>query len=238
MFNNVFSSNEVKMQQWRCSNNKCDWTATSSFSKQILGTTHIDLIKLQVEYGANSSYRSASKKLNNITGQRRINNHMQIRSVTNNVGNILSENETIAQKTAPPKELCAVADGGHVHDANNRGHNFEAMMGKVFQPENLIRIDKNHTKIIKKHCAGSGKHDNQATMKKNIASAAKKEGIDKTKTRVTALADGAKNCWNIFCWISRFRCRFAYFANHSVFVGSSGLFCKIVTAFTSKIVRQ
>ena len=37
------------------------------------------------------------------------------------------------------EELCAVADGGHVHDANNPGHNFEVMMGKVYKQSNLIR---------------------------------------------------------------------------------------------------
>ena len=34
-------------------------------------------------------------------------------------------------------------------------------------------------------------------MKKSFAIAAMKEGIDKTKTTVIALADGAKNCWSV-----------------------------------------
>jgi len=86
---------------------------------------------------------------------------------------------------------------------DNPGHNFEAMMGKVYSPTNVVRLDKNHTKIIKKHCAGSGKSDQQETMKVNIIEAAKKEGIDKEKTVLTAFADGAKNCWNIISALSQ-----------------------------------
>ncbi len=95
------------------------------------------------------------------------------------------------------ESLCAAVDGGHVHDANSPGKNFEVMMGKVFNPNNIVRLDKHHTKITKKHCAGSGKYDKQKTMKTNLVKAANAEGIDKKKTKVVALADGAKNCWNV-----------------------------------------
>jgi len=70
-------------------------------------------------------------------------------------------------------------------------------MGKGFNPNNIVRLDKHHTKITKKHCAGSGKYDQQKTMQANLVKAAKKEGIDKEKTTLTALADGAKNCWHV-----------------------------------------
>jgi hypothetical protein len=93
--------------------------------------------------------------------------------------------------------LYAAIDGGYVHDANNKGHNFEAMIAKVYRPENVVKTDASHTLIVKKHCAGSAKDDAQKTMKNNIIDAAKKEGIDKKLTEVTVLADGAKNCWNI-----------------------------------------
>jgi len=89
-----------------------------------------------------------------------------------------------------------VVDGGHVHDADNKGHNFEVMVGKVYQPQNVVRIDKHHTSIVKKQCASSAKSDNQKLMKVNLLAASKKEGMNK-QTTVTALADGASNCWNI-----------------------------------------
>lgn len=159
---------------------------------------HVDLIKLQAEYGANKSYRKAAIDLSRVVGERAINNHMRIRKITKKVGEILSNNNSNVKKPIKPcEELYAVADGGHVHDANNPGHNFEAMMGKIYKPSNVVRIDENHTKIIEKHCAGSGKYDKQKTMKVNFINAAVKEGIDKTKTTVIAFADGAKNCWNI-----------------------------------------
>jgi len=71
------------------------------------------------------------------------------------------------------------------------------MVGKIFNPDNLVRTDKHHTEIVEKHCASSAKYDQQETMKKYMATAADKEGINKASTIVTALADGAKNCWNI-----------------------------------------
>jgi hypothetical protein len=205
------------MQKWRCSQSSCKWTNHSNIEKQISGKIHLDLIKVQAEYGANNSYRKSSKNLECITGKRSVNNHMRIRKSTCDTGEILSgyhaeltertikkqQNKEVKksqckqQNILAANELCAVVDGGHVHDADNPGHNFEAMMGKIFAPINVIRIDKTHSKITKKHCAGSGKYDKQKTMKEQMAIAAIKEGIDKNKTRVVALADGAKNCWNI-----------------------------------------
>lgn len=226
------------MQTWRCSNKACNWNKSSSLVHQLSGIMHLDLIKLQAEYGANSSYRKAADGLTRTIGKRRINNHSRIRHVTNAVGNILAEHSLTDERQAleaaqvsskrsshdkgnitnglphtklekghldfpeekqkiAAKSLCAAVDGGHVHDANNPGKNFEVMMGKVFDPKNIVRLDKHHTKITKKHCAGSGKYDKQKTMKTNLVKAANKEGIDKGKTTLTALADGAKNCWNV-----------------------------------------
>ena len=226
------------MQIWRCSNKACKWNKTSSLVRQLSGTMHLDLIKLQAENGANTSYRKAANGLTRTVGKRRINNHSRIRSVTNTVGNILAEHQLKdegqvletdevsykrssynkddttsifpraqleekhlnipedSQKIAA-ETLCAAVDGGYVHDANNTGKNFEVMLGKVFNPKNIVRLDKHHTQITKKHCAGSGKYDKQKTMKANLVKAAKKEGIDKEKTTLTALADGAKNCWHV-----------------------------------------
>ena len=226
------------MQTWRCSNKACNWNKSSSLIHQLSGTMHLDLVKLQAEYGANGSYRKAADGLARTTGKRRINNHSRIRHVTNAVGNILAEHSLTDEgqilETAEeyskccsqgkgnitndlahtqlekghldfPEDndkiaaelLCAAVDGGHVHDANNSGKNFEVMMGKIFDPNNIVRLDKHHTKITKKHCAGSVKYDKQKTMKANLVKAANAEGINKKKTKLIALADGAKNCWNV-----------------------------------------
>jgi len=209
---------------------------------------HVDLIKIQAEFGARHPYRQAAKDIQSLTGNKRsINNKSRIHKITKRVGEILQNKNITQQKNellspgnavsndsnlgenisdticaitvdrpgsdinliiaqqkssedtavAPAKQLCAAIDGGHVHDANNKGHNFEAMIAKVYRPENVIKTDKYHTSIIKKHCAGSAKDDKQKTMKNNLINAAKKEGIDRNITEVIVLADGAKNCWNI-----------------------------------------
>ena len=172
------------------------------------GKTHLDLIKLQVEFGATHSYRDSEKDLKRSLGENRKSiNRMSIQRVTKRIGLLLeaeagssapSVDASAKQKKINVADVLHVAvDGGYVHDANNKGHNFEVMVGKIYQSKNVVRTDKHHTSIVKKHCAASAKDDEQSTMIKNMIEAAKKEGIDKKITTVVALADGAKNCWNI-----------------------------------------
>ena len=199
-FEHALTSHKVMMRRWRCPNIKCNWTNGVKIKNELSGNMHLDLMKLQAEYGSNNSYRKSKKQLSSFSGKRTINNHMRIRKTTNVVGNILSDNnksELTKKETNSADKLCVVVDGGHVHDATNKGKNFEAMMGKVFHLNDVVRIDKYHTKIVKKQCAGSSQDDKQKTMKANIVTAAKKSGICKNTTEVTSLADGAKNCWNI-----------------------------------------
>ena len=193
------------LQGWRCANKSCPWSETPSVKKFLSGNMHIDAIKMQVEFGARHTYRQASVDIRALTGnERTINNKSRIHRTIRQVGKIFED----ADKSKPHQEgllapiesadrLYAAVDGGHVHDANNKGHNFEAMLAKVYRPKNVIRIDKHHTKIIAKHCVGSTKQDEQKTMKAHVIEAAKKEGMDKDITEVTVLADGARNCWNI-----------------------------------------
>lgn len=116
---------------------------------------------------------------------------------------------SLNKESAPPepaKALILNVDGVHVHDDENRGHNFEAMVAKVYKPENLITVGKSQRPvIIAKHCAGSAKKDKQSTMKKRVLEACKLEGLTKN-TKVTALSDGAKNCWNIIAFIQSLCC--------------------------------
>jgi hypothetical protein len=173
---------------------------------RLSGKVHTDLIKIQAEFGARHTYRKAATDIRSLTGNdRSIINRSRIQRTTKRVGKILEDNDNEERDKdkaqplviEPAKKLCVAVDGGHVHDANNKGHNFEAMLAKVYRPENVKRVDKHHTEIIQKHCAGSAKYDKQKTMKSNVIEAAKKEGLDKNVTEVTVLADGAKNCWNI-----------------------------------------
>ncbi len=213
-FQHVFSSHKVKLQGWRCSSNDCTWSYRPSIKKLLSGKTHIDLVKLKTEYGSNQSYREAAKGLKRIVGENRKDiNAMSIQRTTKESGNLLStstrmisaeKDKSEETQIAVAKELCVVVDGGHVHDANHKGHNFEVMTSKTYRPENVIRIDKNHTEIISKDCAASAKYDKQETMKCHLIEATKKQGVDKNVTVITGLADGAKNCWNILESLSPF----------------------------------
>src|SRR5262249_34013582 len=149
---------------------------TFSIKNHLSGNIHIDLIRVQSEFGARHSYRQSAKDIKSLTGnERKINNKSRIHRITNQVGKILAnktsflpEKEIFTSPSEPAKQLCAAIDGGHVHDANNKGHNFEAMIAKVYKPGNVIRTDQYHSQIIRKHCAGSAKDDAQETMKKNV----------------------------------------------------------------------
>ncbi len=66
----------------------------------------------------------------------------------------------------------------------------------MYKPENLIIIDKNHSKITEKTCVVSAQADVLKTIKSYVIKAAKKQGLEKT-TKLIALADGAKNCWSV-----------------------------------------
>lgn len=194
------------MQAWRCSKHTCSWSETPSVENRLSGNVHGDVIKLQAEFGARHSYRQAAKDLKALTGSKRlIHNKSRIHRTTNTVGKIIEDknnvlidiNKQTIDEIKPAKKIYAAIDGGHVHDANNKGHNFEVMVAKTYRPENVVRKDKHHNEITEKHCAASAKYDSQETMKTNVIIAAKKEGADKEITEITVLADGATNCWNI-----------------------------------------
>lgn len=225
LFHGFYSDHSVKLNKWNCSSSKCDWSSNPSISSLYNDNISPELLKVQAELGATSSYRSGAKSLKLLAGEtRKIFNHMRVRSATNNLGEQVekhldgkhsllptddgsqSSNNCIfklnsdvkSSETSQPDadELIVAVDGVHVHDADNKGHNYEAMVGKIYKPENLVYVNKSHNSIIKKQCIGSAKADEQATMKAKLINAAHNEGMTK-RTRITGLADGAKNCWNI-----------------------------------------
>ena len=57
-------------------------------------------------------------------------------------------------------------------------------------------VDNHHREIVDKTCVISAKDDELATIKTYLSNAAQKQGMT-TETKVTALADGAKNCWAV-----------------------------------------
>jgi len=87
-------------------------------------------------------------------------------------------------------------DGGHIPLKQQDKRSFEALSGVVYRPESIRRIDQHHREINSKSLALSAEDDHLATMKTYLLNAALKQGM-KPDTVVTALADGACNCWSV-----------------------------------------
>ena len=200
-FHAVFSDHELTIQKHRCQNPDCRWQQSST-SNAVFGTNiHPDLAKLQCEQGANFSYRQAQENLEKInTYHRPINNHTQISRLTAQVGEMLSKQNLMT----PQPEECAEAaesiilqvDGGHIPIKEKQKRSFEALFAVAYRPQNLQSIDNNHRKIVDKSCAISAQENNLEIMKTYVLNAALKQGLN-AQTLITALADGAQNCWSV-----------------------------------------
>jgi hypothetical protein len=92
--------------------------------------------------------------------------------------------------------LLIQADGGHIPIQEKDKRSFEALAAIVYRPENLQEVDRHHRQIMEKTCVVSALDDHLQTIKTYVVNAAKKQGISQ-ETQVTALADGAKNCWSV-----------------------------------------
>ena len=197
-FHAVFTDHEIKMQRKKC--NTCKKSVVPSI-KSLLGTSvHPDLYRLQCEQGANFTYRKAESNLEAMCNKKReVNNHNRVKEITNQVGSVFSEKNKKAKSTNKEndaKHLILQVDGGHVKTKENDKRSFEAMIAKVYRPESVIQITEKRNAINEKTCVASAKYDKQATMKKYVFTAARAQGLS-TKTHLTGLADGAKNCWGI-----------------------------------------
>ena len=94
-------------------------------------------------------------------------------------------------------ELIIHVDGGHIKSTEEDHRSFEAMAAVVYQPHSIIPNTKNtRNTIASKHCAASAMSDSQEQMKRRTIIAALKQGMT-PKTKITALCDGADNCWNV-----------------------------------------
>jgi len=94
-----------------------------------------------------------------------------------------------------PRQLAVIVqvDGGHIPLKQQDKRSFEALSGVVYR--RASRIDQHHREINSKSLALSAEDDHLATMKTYLLNAA--EAGMKPDTVVTALADGACNCWSV-----------------------------------------
>ena len=140
---------------------------------------------------------------------RKVNNHIHIHRTVETVGNYISKNQLndIPSDVPSSEELICQIDGGHLKSKDDGSRTFEALTSVIYNPKNVRYPTKDEKKllddndpprgeILSKHCAASALDDDLSTMKTQTLVAARKQGLT-VETTVTALCDGASNCWNV-----------------------------------------
>lgn len=196
-FHDVFTDHEVSIYRLSCT---CGWDNQYTVKGIYGSASHPELVKLQAITGSQTSFVNASKVLNQQSSkERKINNHATIRNYVNKVGTILGElkeNDPWTHGSKASKELVVVTDGGHVQNKELGKHSFEEFVTTIYKPEDVITVSKNRKEISEKICVGSARSDELKTIKKLTINACKKMGMN-NNTDITALTDGANNCWPV-----------------------------------------
>jgi hypothetical protein len=200
-FHAVFSDHTVRIQKHHCSHPDCGWHSTPTITSLFGTHIHPDLATLHCTQGALYSYREAEKNLEQWNGYpRRVNNHTHVKRMTDKVGAVLSEHNRLSPSpeecAAPAPDLIVQVDGGHIPIQEKDKRSFEALAAIVYRPEQLQAVDAHHRQIMEKTCVISAMDDQLQTIKTSVINAAKKQGLSQA-TQVTALADGAQNCWSV-----------------------------------------
>lgn len=197
-FHDVFTDHRVEIKRLKC--RQCKYETPSTVKEIIKGNLSGDLIKIQAKLGSTHSFRESEEIFDQFSNKpRRINNHDRIKHIVESVGKAVEtmnkdEKEIIAAQ--PASELIINVDGGHVKTTEGN-QSIEAMISVVFRPES-IESNSNDTRnyLISKHCAASIKDDNQDLIISSTIVSALKQGLTQ-QTKVTALCDGAANCWRV-----------------------------------------
>lgn len=197
-FYDVFTDHVVKIQRLKCT--ECEYEEPSTIRTIFNGTQSAELMKIQAELGSKHSFREVESLFSLFSNQKRpINNHDRIKQTTEHIGQIvedIKEEESEIIGISPAKELILNVDGGHVKTTEDK-RSIEAMTSVIYRPENVMSNEsdtRNH--ITSKQCAASAKDDNQKQLISNTIVAALKQGLCVT-THLTALCDGADNCWKV-----------------------------------------
>lgn len=127
-------------------------------------------------------------------------NHRHVKRMTDQGGAVLSEHNQLAPAAAacpaPAQDLIVQVEGGHIPIQDKDKRSFEALSAIAYRPAHLQTVDHHHRKIMEKTCVVSAMDENLHTMKAYLLKAAHKQGMSHD-TKVTALAEGAKNCWAV-----------------------------------------
>ena len=197
-FHDVFTDHHVRMQRLRCKS--CKYEAPSTVRTLLDGVLSGALVKIQSELGSDYTFREAESLLEKFATKRRsINNRNRIKNIVSNVGTAIeavdrTEQELLEYEDA--EELILNIDGGHVKTVEEQ-RSIEALTSVVYKPESLMKGENSSRRYLtSKSCAASVKDDNQKEIINNTIIAAIKEGLT-ADTKITALCDGAANCWKV-----------------------------------------
>ena len=186
------------MQRLRCKS--CKYEAPSTVRTLLDGVLSGALVKIQSELGSDYTFREAESLLEKFATKRRsINNRNRIKNIVSNVGTAIeavdrTEQELLEYEDA--EELILNIDGGHVKTVEEQ-RSIEALTSVVYKPESLMKGENSSRRYLtSKSCAASVKDDNQKEIINNTIIAAIKEGLT-ADTKITALCDGAANCWKV-----------------------------------------
>ena len=205
-FHSVFTDHKIAISRQVCK--LCKWTNTPSVRSLFGDASHPDLVKIQTELGANHTFREAQKLMNLFSNtERSTNSHDRIKRITETVGLSLAEHPD-----APSKEIKSAThlyvqvDGGYVATVEPDKRSFEVMASVVFDAKNIKYTGGKEKKegglsavrgeLTSKHCAASALLDSRDAIKQQTINAAIKQGMT-AETKMTAICDGAVNCWDV-----------------------------------------
>lgn len=197
-FNAVLTDHKVPVYRQICG--KCKWSSVPSIASLFGTQIHPDLIKLQCEEVSRQSYPKAQDTLNRQSATiRKVNSMMTLHNVIEAVSTYICNTPDTNQALIPTTcaELVIQVDGGHLSSKDESSRTFEALTTVVYQPQHVILNElETRGEITQKHCAASALDDEQVKIKELTLIAAKKEGLS-PETNITAICDGARNCWNV-----------------------------------------
>lgn len=199
-FHDVFTDHEIKIQRMRCMS--CSYEPPSTVRFFLNGTVMSgQLTKLQAELGAKHTFRDCEDILTSFsTRPRKINNHNRVKLTTEDIGNklgIVNQETNKLIRIEEADELILNVDGGHIKTKEKEHKSFEAMTSVIYRPENILPNTTDTRNYLRsKACAASARNDGQEEIITNTIVAAISEGMTEN-TNITALSDGANNCWNV-----------------------------------------
>jgi hypothetical protein len=113
--------------------------------------------------------------------------------------------KTLIKDISFSSELIVEVDGGHLKTIEEQ-RSIEALASVVYNPNNIQQVGGKTKKdgsishqraiITSKSCRASALSDFQESIKRQTLMAAMEQGLT-GDTSVTALCDGASNCWSI-----------------------------------------